>query len=515
MSILPRAIAVLSILVVASSPLVLAQETKPTSPLIMDPNKTAATPPARAQGPLPPLAYKTPLPKTRVASIDGKDVTQADLLQYLIKGNWQTVTQTLILANLLDMELKKLGLTVTNEEISAEQEKILQKIAPGKTSAQVKEMGVFSEAEVRRQAWLSRGWDMVFIKENKMKPEQTADQANVILKQLFIRQKMEKYEIRQRGQDPGPPPGMIAQIKEKEGTEVRNVTADQALDFLMGLVKPGSLREATDDVVDSELVNRALAKVGKAVTEEEVEAWAWSMQEKYKPPFDWRMICQFKQTTPDQEKERWRRIQAWKRVTNFELNQDELKKFITENEEHFSGKHKSVSHILIKTRDPITDLPPTPEQEAEAKKKADDLREKIEQGLDFAWLAEHYSDDTTTAKAKGVLNTPIKKLATGLDPEFAAAAWKLELNDVSAPIKSKFGWHIIKCDKVTAGTRGGKDFEEPSYREWIIDEYETVMMRAWMKDARAKAQIDVVPNKELFKLKELKFTEDAPGGNGK
>ena len=39
------------------------------------------------------------------------------------------------------------------------------------------------------------------------------------------------------------------------------------------------------------------------------------MQEKYKPPFDWRMICQFKQTTPDQEKERWRRIQAWKRVT--------------------------------------------------------------------------------------------------------------------------------------------------------------------------------------------------------
>jgi foldase protein PrsA len=515
MSILPRLIAALSILAIVSSPLLLAQDAKPTSsaPLIMDPNKPAEAKPAptRQQGPLPPLTFSKPLPTTRVATIDGKDVTQGDLLQYLIKGNWQTVTQTLMLANLLDIELKKAGITLTPEEINEEQTKILQKIAPGKTSEQIKEMGVFSEAEVRRQAWLSRGWDRIFIAEQKLKPEQLGAQENIILKQLFIRQKMEKYDIKQRGQDPAPPAGMIAQIKEKDGSEVRNITADQALDFLMGLVKPGSLREATEDVIDSELVNRMLAKAKKAVTEEEVEGWAWTQMEKYKPPFDWRMICQFKQTTPDQEKERFRRISAWKRATNYELNQDELKAFIKDNEDHFSGKHKNVSHILIQTRDRVTDMQGSTEQDEAARKKAEDIRLKLEEGLDFAWLAEHYSDDTTTAKAKGVLNAPIKKLGGGLDPDFQKAAWALNLNDVSQPVKSKFGWHVIKCDKVTEGTRGGKDFEEPSYREWITDEYETIRMRAWLAEARKNAQIDIVPNKELFKLKELKFTENAPG----
>ena len=234
------------------------------------------------------------------------------------------------------------------------------------------------------------------------------------------------------------------------------------------------------------------------------------MQAKYTPPFDWRMICQYKQTTPDQERERWRRIQAWKRITGTEVTPEILKAFIAENEDHFAGSYRNVSHILIATRDRVTDMPATAEQEAAAKAKAEDIRQKLDEGLDFGWLAEHYSDDATTAKAKGVLNTPIKKLGGGLDPAFAAAAWKLQAGEISQPIKSKFGYHIIKCDKVTPGTRGAKDFEEPSYREWIVDEYETIQMRAWLADLRAKAKIEVKPNTDLFKLKELKFSDDAP-----
>jgi hypothetical protein len=522
MSIKSRLILALVAVAIAGSPYAGAQDKKPedkkpapAAPLVLDPAKMNEAPkPSTRPGPLPPFVFKHALPQTPVGSIDGKDVTQEQLLRHLLKGNWQIVINTLILANLLDIELKKANITLTDEEIVAEQDKILQRTAPGKTSAQVKEMGVFSEAEVRRQAWLSRGWDRIFLAEQKIKPEQTADPTNMILRQLFIKQKMDKYDLKQRGQDPGPPEGLIAQIKEKEGTEVRNITADQALDFLMGLVKPGSLREATEDVIDSEIVSRQLAKADKVVTEEEVETWALGMQAKYTPPFDWRMICQYKQTTPDQERERWRRIQAWKRVTGAEVTPEILKAFIAENEDHFAGSYRNVSHILIATRDRITDLPATAEQEAAAKAKADDIRQKLDEGLDFGWLAEHYSDDATTAKAKGVLNTPIKKLGSGLDPSFAAAAWKLQAGEISQPVKTKFGYHIIKCDKVTPGTRGAKDFEEPSYREWIVDEYETIKMREWLADLRAKSKIEVKPNSDLFKLKDLKFSSDAPG-NGK
>jgi parvulin-like peptidyl-prolyl isomerase len=494
---------------VAGAPLATAQtapESKPANPLVQDPGKPfAQQTPARSKTPPPPLVFKNELPKAPVAHLDGKPISQADLLKYLIKGNWATVVQTLILAGMLDIEMKKANITITEEELKEEQDAILQRIAPGKSLEEVKKTNAFSDAEMRRQAWLSRGWDKIFIAEQKLAPGNKAAPENAILKQLFIRQKMEKYVISQRGMEPAPPAGYIAEIREKEGGEVRSITADQALDFLMGLVKPGSLKEAVEDLVDSELVNRELEKAKKTVTEEEVEDWAWSMQERYKPPFDWRMICQFKQTTPDQERERWRRIQAWKRATGFNMTPEELKAFIAKNEDHFSGMSKNVSHILAQTRDRVTDLPPTAEQEAAAKAKIEDLAQKVKEGVDFGYLAEHYSDDNTTAKAKGVLNTPIKKLGGGLDPSFQAEAWKLNAGEVSPPVQSKFGWHLIKCDKVTPGQRGGKDFEEPTYKEWIVDEYETMQMRAWLAALRAKAKIDVVANSELFKLKEMTF----------
>jgi PPIC-type PPIASE domain len=497
-----RLIVALSIAAVFSATVIRAQD-KP-APLIGDPTKQAA-PTTRLSGPLPPLVFKSALPKTPIGTIDGTPVTQGDLLLYLMKGNWQIVTQTLILANLLDIELKKAKIELTDDEIKDEQVKILERLAPGKTLEQVKATGAFSENELRRQAWLSRGWDRIFMAENKLPQDNTANNANQILKQLFIRQKMEKYEVKQRGQDPGPSPGYIAEIKEKEGTEVRKVTADDALGFLMGLVKPGSLRDAANEVVDAKLVDREMAKADKAVTEEQVENWAASMQDKYKPPFDWRMICQFKGTTPDAERERWRKLQAWRQVTGFEVKPEELKAFIAANEDHFSGQNKNVSHILLMTTDPVTAREGSSEADAAAKKKADLIREKLEEGVDFGYLAEHFSDDATTAKNKGVLNTPIKKLGGGLDPAFQKAAWSLKLGEISGPVKSKFGYHIIKCEKVTPGQRGGKDFEEPSFREWIVDEYETIKMKEWLEGLRTKAKIEIVPDSELQKLKDLTF----------
>src|SRR5204863_464690 len=120
----------------------------------------------------------------------------------LIKGNWATVVQTLILVNMLDIEMKKAKIALTEEEIKDEQDKILQKIAPGKTVEEVKKLNVFSEPEMRRQAWLSRGWDKIFQSEQKLTAQNSSDPSNQILKQLLIRQKMDKYEIRQRGMDP-------------------------------------------------------------------------------------------------------------------------------------------------------------------------------------------------------------------------------------------------------------------------------------------------------------------------
>ncbi len=485
---------------------VAAQNTgQPTLAAKPDPNAKPQEAPASRPGPLPPIVFARPLPTTAVATIDGKPVSQGELLEFVLRGNISTVSQTLVLVNVLAIELQRAGVTVTEEEITNEQKKIVERLAPGKTPEEVAKSGAFSAAEMRRQAWLGRGWEKLFLKEKNLDSTQTANDPNQILKQLFMRQKLEGYEVRLRGQNPGPEAGLVAEIRAKApATEVAKVTGDQALEFLMGLVKPGSLRDALNEVIDATLINRELAKTQATVTEEDVETWALSQQEKYKPPFDWRMICQFKGTTPDQERERWRRIQAWKRATSYKPADAEIETYLKDNEDFFSGRNVSVSHILVNTIDLVTGLGATEEADKAARAKIDAIREKCEEGIDFGWLAERYSDDTGTAKNKGALAQPVKKFGGGLDPDFQHVAWELKPGDISKPVKSRFGYHIIKCDKVSDG-RKGIDYKTPTYWDWIVDEFETMKMKSWAKGLHDAAKITTVPDAELFKLKDIKF----------
>ncbi len=78
----------------------------------------------------------------------------------------------------------------------------------------------------------------------------------------------------------------------------------------------------------------------------------------------------------------------------------------------------------------------------EVKKKIDELHTKVVAGEDFSELAKTYSEDKQTARDGGALpwfgtNKMVR--------EFEEAAFALkEVNEVSKPIKSSYGWHIIK-----------------------------------------------------------------------
>ncbi|WCK55247.1 peptidylprolyl isomerase [Aneurinibacillus sp. Ricciae_BoGa-3] len=82
------------------------------------------------------------------------------------------------------------------------------------------------------------------------------------------------------------------------------------------------------------------------------------------------------------------------------------------------------SHILVK------DL-----------KTANDIEAKLNQGQDFATLAKQYSTDTSSAANGGDLGFFGKGLMT---PEFEKAAFSLPVGKISAPVKTQFGYHIIK-----------------------------------------------------------------------
>ena len=85
----------------------------------------------------------------------------------------------------------------------------------------------------------------------------------------------------------------------------------------------------------------------------------------------------------------------------------------------------------------------TPE---EALAKAQEIRKKIADGGDFAAIAKAESDDTGTGQNGGSLGTFSKGQMV---PEFEQAAFTMAVGQLSEPVKTKFGYHIIRVDART------------------------------------------------------------------
>ncbi|MED1202430.1 peptidylprolyl isomerase [Heyndrickxia acidicola] len=74
-------------------------------------------------------------------------------------------------------------------------------------------------------------------------------------------------------------------------------------------------------------------------------------------------------------------------------------------------------------------------------KTAESIKAQLDKGADFATLAKKYSQDTGSKNQGG----DVGWFGTGkMDPAFEAAAYKLKVGQISNPVKSQYGWHIIK-----------------------------------------------------------------------
>jgi peptidyl-prolyl cis-trans isomerase C len=86
--------------------------------------------------------------------------------------------------------------------------------------------------------------------------------------------------------------------------------------------------------------------------------------------------------------------------------------------------------------------------------KAKEVQEKIKRGDDFTQLAKDYSKDPGSKDDGGDLGY----FARGqMVPQFEEAAFKLNKGDVSAPVQSQFGWHVIKLEDKRQ--RGAPEFD--------------------------------------------------------
>lgn len=114
----------------------------------------------------------------------------------------------------------------------------------------------------------------------------------------------------------------------------------------------------------------------------------------------------------------------------------EIKAYYDENKANYDiPETVSARHILI-----AVDAADDAAKKDAKKKKAEDLRKKLEKGADFAKLAEENSDCPSKAKGGSLGEFPRGNMV----PAFEQVAFSLKTNEISGVVETEFGYHIIQ-----------------------------------------------------------------------
>ncbi|HEY5680053.1 MAG TPA: SurA N-terminal domain-containing protein [Pseudomonadales bacterium] len=111
--------------------------------------------------------------------------------------------------------------------------------------------------------------------------------------------------------------------------------------------------------------------------------------------------------------------------------------YAADSAEALSGDRRQARHILLEVG-----ASRTAEQ---AENELNAVRERIVGGADFASLAEELSEDPGSAALGGDLGMVAKGI---FDPAFEQALWELEVGEISEPVRTDFGYHLIQLDAV-------------------------------------------------------------------
>jgi len=156
--------------------------------------------------------------------------------------------------------------------------------------------------------------------------------------------------------------------------------------------------------------------------------------------------------TPETVHLRYVEVSLAELATHVNVDDAQLKAFFEEQkaktpERYSQPEQRRVRHILLQVTNP--------KEDAAVKAKADAVLKRAQSGEDFSALAKEFSQDPGSAQQGGDLGWSERKVFVA---PFANAAFGMQEGEIRGPVKTQFGYHILKLDGIRPATV--KTFEQ-------------------------------------------------------
>ena len=161
------------------------------------------------------------------------------------------------------------------------------------------------------------------------------------------------------------------------------------------------------------------------------------------------------------------------------VSDDEKRSYFEANKSAFNGEKVKASHILIGTTELKTDA-----ELEKAKQKIEEAKKEIDNGADFAEMARKYSTCPSAEKGGDI---GFFQRKGSLVEEFAKVAFSMEVGEISEPVKTQFGYHIIKV----TGKEEGKDVSYEDVADMVDFVYMQIKTETILKGLYEKAEIEI------------------------
>ncbi len=201
-------------------------------------------------------------------------------------------------------------------------------------------------------------------------------------------------------------------------------------------------KKITENLIDNELLYQAAEKEKVEIDEEQLKAQWSRVEERMKNDAGYKKNIEKMNLSTDEMKHQIKRqMMIQKFVTDKFMNtttvpRDEIEAYYESNKKMFHMPEQvRASHILIKVEQGADE-----KKKAEAKKQIEDIKKQIQNGADFAALAQKYSQCPSKSNGGDLGYFSRGKMVK----PFEDVAFRLKQGEVSDIVTTIFGYHLIK-----------------------------------------------------------------------